>query len=455
MKVNVAVPAVKIYTHEGGRAVKINDEAQLRRSVMSHMLFEGEFYEDGTKIADRIAALVPKLKFETVAQIAIDARTKSKLRHVPLFIAKECLKHFKGRKVGDMIMQVIQRPDEISELLALYWKDGKRPLAKQLKLGLARALNKFDEYELKKWDGGNAAIKLRDVLFLVHARPQNAKIAHIFAKLANKTHIPAKIVEQYGFEPNVVGLASAETWENRLSRGENKRAVFEEMIREGKLGALAMLRNMRNMLESGVPDDVIREGLRNIKVERVLPFRFISAAKYAPRFEPELEAAMLKCIEGMSKIPGETLLVIDVSGSMSSTVSSRSELTRFEAACGLAMLARELCETVRVVTFSDRVVEVVPRRGFALRDLILKSQPHSGTQLGAAVQVANSIAKPEGRMIVFTDEQTAGRVPEPKMTAYMVNVASAQNGVGYGKWMHVDGWSEATLAFISELEKAE
>jgi low affinity Fe/Cu permease len=78
-----------IFTHEGAVASKINPELQLRRSVMTCMLFENTFYEDGQSVADRIKDLVPKVKAEKVAQIAVEARTKQKLRHVPLLIARE------------------------------------------------------------------------------------------------------------------------------------------------------------------------------------------------------------------------------------------------------------------------------------------------------------------------------------------------------------------------------
>jgi hypothetical protein len=37
----------------------------------------------------------------------------------------------------------------------------------------------------------------------------------------------------------------------------------------------------------------------------------------------------------------------------------------------------------------------------------------------------------------------------------VVNVASNRNGVGYGSWMHVDGWSEAVVEFIAELERSD
>src|SRR6202012_483292 len=103
------------------------------------------------------------------------------------------------------------------------------------------------------------------------------------------------------------------------------------------------------------------------------------------------------------RLPGRTRLWIDVSGSMFAPLSAQSEMTRAEAACGLAILAREVCETVEIFTFSNTVVKVPPRRGFALRDAIIGSQPHGGTYLGQAVREIDAKGT---RLIVFTDEQS-------------------------------------------------
>jgi hypothetical protein len=43
-------------------------------------------------------------------------------------------------------------------------------------------------------------------------------------------------------------------------------------------------------------------------------------------------------------------------------------------------------------------------------------------------------------------------VPAPNGVGYVINVASARNGVGYGAWTHVDGWSEAVVDYIRSLE---
>ena len=136
---------------------------------------------------------------------------------------------------------------------------------------------------------------------------------------------------------------------------------------------------------------------------------------------------------------------------MKMRLSGKSELNRIDAACGLAILLSGICENLRVFTFSNDIVEVAPRKGMALRDAITGSQPHLGTYLGAAVGLIDEDGSYD-RLIVLTDEQSHDRVPNPKGTAYMINVASHRNGVGYGAWRHIDGFSEATIDFIQELE---
>ena len=97
-------------------------------------------------------------------------------------------------------------------------------------------------------------------------------------------------------------------------------------------------------------------------------------------------------------------------------------------------------------------MEIPPRRGMAGVDAVINSQPHGGTYLGAAVAAANKLK--HDRLIVITDEQSHDRVPDPVANkAYMINVASNQNGVGYGKWTHIDGFSEAVIKFIVESER--
>jgi hypothetical protein len=204
------------------------------------------------------------------------------------------------------------------------------------------------------------------------------------------------------------------------------------------------------MREAGVDEGLVLEALTAMNASRVFPFRFLAAARYAPHWEEALEQAMLKSV-GQPRLPGRTIVLVDVSGSMTAPLSKRSEMQRTDAAYGLAVLVREIAEKAAVYSFSDRVVEVPARRGFALRDAIDASQKHSGTLLGNAVESLNKNERYD-RLIVITDEQAHDTVPPPKGEGYVINVASYKNGVGYGKWTHIDGWSEAVIEYIRALE---
>jgi len=429
-----------LMTHEGAPARHISVLAQLRRSVLSCLLWESEFYEDGEEIAKRIAALTAQCRPEDVAALAVEARERMHLRHVPLLLLRELARHplikDRPRLLSKTMGAVLQRADEPAEFLALYWKDGKQPLSKQVKRGLAWSLRRFSEYDLAKYNR-DAAVTLRDVLFMSHALPKDEAQAALWKKLAANE------------------LATPDTWEVQLSAGANKKETFERLIREKKLGYFALIRNLRNMERAGVDPQLVRDAIlaRKGGAEKLLPFRYIAAARHAKQFEPQLDAAMQAALSELPKLPGTTIVLVDNSGSMSAQLSGESEMTRADAATGVAIVARGVCESARVFAFSDNCVEVPPRTGMALRDAIRAATQMGGTQLGAAVKKVSAL--PHDRLIVITDEQSADRVPEPKGRGYMINVASDRNGVGYGKWLHVDGWSDAVVRFITERERSE
>ncbi|MFC6645955.1 TROVE domain-containing protein [Granulicella cerasi] len=231
--------------------------------------------------------------------------------------------------------------------------------------------------------------------------------------------------------------------------------MWERLLAERKLGALALLRNLRNMLQAGVGEQALKTALAELNTARVLPFRYLAAARHAPRLEEALEAVMLRSVNTAEKLSGRTVLMVDVSGSMIAPLSRRSEVLRTDAAYGLAVLLRELCEQVSIYTFSERTLLAPPRRGFALRDALANSQPNHGTYLGRSLDdVAAMEPGTPARTIVLTDEQSHDRVGAPLAArGYMINVASARNGVGYGNgWSHIDGFSEAVVEYIRAAE---
>lgn len=413
----------------------INAEATLNRVVLASMLWEDQFYLDGKSHAELIASLVGKVDANIVSTLAEKARTKFKLRHIPLLLTRELARI--GKLSAATLNAVIQRPDEMGEFLALYWKDGRQPVSNQVKKGLASAFLKFNEYQLAKWNKNSAAVKLRDVMFVAHPKPQDALQEAIFKRVANDE------------------LATPDTWETQLSAGADKKATFSRLMAEKKLGALAFLRNLRNMVNSGVSEQEIREYARTVDVAKVLPFRYIAAARIVPQFEDMLEAMMLRSLATLEKLPGKTILMVDVSGSMfGAKISQKSDLDRFDAAAALAMLCKEVCEQVEIYTFSNSAVRVAPRSGFALRDALDKSQSHSGTRLGQSLNEIQGSKR--DRIIVFTDEQSYVRPPSPGCDkGYIVNVAAYENGVNHDSWTTISGFSEAVIDYIRESEKMD
>lgn len=429
MRLNIASRIPVRRTHEGAPAKHISAEAALRRSVLSCLLWENEFYEDGRHIADRIIEHAAAVDRETVSALAVEARTVYGLRHAPLMLLLDLIRRG-GPGVADTIAETIRRADEITELVALYWRDGKRPLSKQMKLGLAKAFGNFSEYQLAKYDR-EGPVRLRDVMFLTHAKPRDAEQAALFMRVADRS------------------LKTPDTWEVALSTGQDKKASFERLLREGKLGYLALLRNLRNMVEAGCDLELVKDAIVARKgADLVFPFRYVAAARAAPQLEPVIDQALCEAIASAPRLIGRTIVLVDVSGSMNCRLSGRSDLTRMDAAAALASI---LHGELRLFTFSTDVVEVAPRRGMAGVDAVVQSQPHLGTRLGAAVKKVNRL--PHDRLIVITDEQSHDAVPDPKAgRAYMINVGSYRNGVGYGRWTHIDGFSEAVIRFITEVE---
>jgi 60 kDa SS-A/Ro ribonucleoprotein len=464
-------------TAPGALAARIGKTLQLQRLLNACMLWEDNFYSSGKSAAAQMAKLVHEVPAETCAELAIKAREESKLRHAPLLVVREMARGTKAHKalVASTLERVIQRPDEINEFVAIYWKDKKEPLSAQVKKGLAAAYNKFGEYQLAKYNGGDKVVRLADVMALVHAKPKNKAQGLLFAKLANKDHFPKKtkagfpVAKTYG---KFAKLETPDTWEVALSAGADKAATFARLISEENLGAMAVLKNLRKMQEVGVSDKVIKNALANMNTERVLPFRFVTAAQHAPKFEADLEQAMFKCLAGIEKLPGRTLLIVDVSGSMGARLSGKSEVDRTDAAASMAMLLREVCEDFAVYctagSDSARVhkTALVPaRRGFALRDLVRKSKSQLGGGGIFLKQVMDYVWDQErgndiARIIVITDEQDcdtdANKAPAKAKTFgkanYLINIASERNGIGYGKWTHIDGWSESVISYIAAEE---
>lgn len=183
--------------YEGATAWKIGPAAELYAAVVTSSL-SNTFYEGADQRLERIRSLIGQNDPLFVAKLAVYARTKMYLRSMPLVLCVELAKLHKGDDlVSRMVGGVIQRADEITELLAYYQLSNERSgnkklnrLSKQLQKGLAQAFLKFDEYQFAKYNR-ETEVKLRDALFLVHPKSQTVGQKELFDKIAaNMLSVP-------------------------------------------------------------------------------------------------------------------------------------------------------------------------------------------------------------------------------------------------------------------------
>lgn len=429
MKTNKFIEKESVYTYEGGKASKINSLEELKRATMSCLLWENEFYEDGVSIAERISTLVKKCvdngQLNDVIDILKKVKFDMKLRHCPLWMIVSIFKA--GQKVSkELISSILTRPDDMGELISLYNKDGKKPLPNQMKKGIALAFAKFDSYQLAKWNK-RVNYKLVDIANLCHPRVTDAI---------------DKLIKG--------GLETPKTWEVLLSSAGSdvtkKKDAWLELINSKKLPDMALLKNIRGMLNVGVSKKTIVNRINDIQNGKLLPIDYIRAGQNNPTLESEIENKFLSTFT-KEKVSGKTAILVDVSGSMDGD--------RLKYALSLAMIGREMYENVDIYSFSNETVLVPNRRGFALAEAIDKSQRHGGTYMWASIE---KISKQDyERILVITDEQ-AHDSPSKKISAnmYIVNIASYNKGVGYTlgtNITHINGFSDKVFDYIVEVEK--
>ena len=394
--------------HEGAEAFRLSAEMELYTAVVTASL-SSKFYETADERIERIADLVGKCNARFVAQLAVYARTKMNLRSVPLLLVVELGKHHSGDNlVSRTVEKVVLRADEIMELLHCYQWRNSQPnaecktspkklgrLSHQIQVGLQKVFNNFDEYQFAKYDRSNLEVKLRDALFIVHPKAKDVDQQLLFDKITNKTlEIP------YTWETELSALGQQEF----MTETEQQMAFaakWEELIESDKMGYMAMLRNLRNFLKSGVSIEAIEKVANRLSNEhevvssKQFPFRFLSAyreiknARYTLNVHSNilansmeetalvtnkaiedinavgrhkntmlidaLEKAVLASSKNITGFDENTriLLACDVSGSMYSPISPKSSVKNYDVGLMLAMLLKNRCKYVISGMFGD------------------------------------------------------------------------------------------------------
>jgi hypothetical protein len=349
----------KTLNYEGAIAYTLAPEVELYSLVCTAGL-QDKFYEKETATLKRIKDLVAKVKPEFVAKLAVYAREQMHLRSIPLVLTVELAKIHKGDQlVSKLTERVIQRADEITELLAFYQVANARidtkklsKLSHQIKLGLAKAFFKFDEYNFAKYNQAGA-VKLRDALFLAHPKPEDKKREELFKRIATDT------------------LATPDTWEVMISAcgkdAAKKKAVWEHLIDSNKLFYMATLRNLRNLLDADVNNlSKVVSYLSNEKEvlkSKQLPFRFLSAYLELSNNTNASTSMILDALESAVKVSAANiqgyndkttvLIACDVSGSMQASISKHSAVQYYDIGLMLGMLLQHRCKKVITGIFGD------------------------------------------------------------------------------------------------------
>jgi len=361
----------KTLNHENAEAFMLTPEMELYTTVCT-MALQPKFYESPKDQVERIAELVKKVDHEFVAKLAVYARQEMYLRSIPLLLIVELAKIHRGDDlVARTIEKVIMRADEIMELLICYqWRNPKSGIKKlgslshQIQNGLQKAFNKFDEYQFAKYDNNKLVVKLRDALFIVHPKAKDDAQQEIFNKIASKS-----LDTPYTWETELSALGQ-QGFDNAESKDAAFRSKWTELIQSGKLGYMALMRNLRNILEVKVDDDVIKNVAERISdphevaKAKQFPFRYLSAYKELKDIQSINTSLMLTSLEdatkasaaGIEGFTGNTRVMVacDMSGSMQHPISANSKIQFYEVGIMLAMLLQSRCEKVISGIFADK-----------------------------------------------------------------------------------------------------
>ena len=368
-----------VSNYEGEKAFVLTPQLELYSAIVTAALTDN-FYESANAKLQRITELIAKNDAKFVAKLAVYSREKMHLRSVPIVLAVELAKQHSGDSlVSAVTARVIQRADEITELLAYYAKSNHRKnvkqlnkLSKQLQKGLAEAFNRFDEYQFAKYNRA-AAVKLKDALFLVHPKAKDETQQALFDKI-----VKDELQTPYTWEVEMSALGQ-QKFESTKQKKEAIKGKWEELIFSNKIGYMALLRNLRNMLEADVSKEALNKvccylsNANAVAKSRQLPFRFLSAYRELKELKNgnvssvlnALEDAVLQTAANIVGYDENTKVVIaaDVSGSMQTPVSARSKVQRFDIGLMLAMLLQSRCANVMTGMFGDswKVINVAKK----------------------------------------------------------------------------------------------
>lgn len=456
-----SVGANKTVNKEGHVAYKMADKAKLVTQVLTSFFNESKFYGDNSKEIKETIMNVVRKDPAFVSKLAVFARREFNMRSIAHVLTGFIANIPEGKPyIAQTVDGVTIRGDDITEILSFYLSEFGKPIPNGLRRAIAKKFVELDAYSLAKYKGEGNALKMRDVLCLCHPAPTSEEQSALWKQLLEGT------------------IPTAYTWESELSAKGNNKETWESLIASGKVGYMALLRNLRNIITAGPSN--INDVINKIKSRdavmhsRQLPFRFLSAYRTvsdiaSSKMLDALEDAVDISTENITKLPGRTVIAIDNSGSMRSRVSNKSSVEYADIAYMLGFIANKICEDAIVYTFNynAKKLDVSSRTGI-LYASVHASNPGGCTNMSAPfVDITNKKIDCD-RVIILSDNEVnwGGKAT---IQAYADQYRKEMNKniwvhaidlAGYGTQQFIGdhtniiaGWSEKVLDFIRIAEE--
>ncbi|WP_371529871.1 TROVE domain-containing protein [Streptomyces sp. NBC_01283] len=433
-------------THQGGRGQLRDAHSELFLLAVANFVSQQTFYETGDERDHRFAALVRRLAVqdpEWTAGLLGWLRGDGNMRTASLVGAAEYVKARLDAGATDgpanrqVVASVLRRPDEPGEFLGYWTATYGRTIPKPVKRGIADAVRRlYNEKALLKYDTASKGYRFGDILNLVHAAPDPDKPwqGDLFQYALDRRHHPDTAVPPASARvlaahrelmavpvaerrAVVTGAGGAErlaaaglTWEALAGwlQGPMDKAAWEAVI--PSMGAMALVRNLRNFDTAGVSDEVasaVAAKLADpaeVAKSRQFPFRYLAAYQHAPslRWAYPLERALGHSLANVPALPGRSLILVDRSSSMWSPLSERSQLNRADAAAvfGTALALR--AADADLVEFGTTSARVKYREGESVLKILERFGKLGGTNTTEAVR---RFYEKHDRVLIITDEQ--------------------------------------------------
>lgn len=389
-KYNKKVVTPTVTTHQGGEGYALDPKFELVGLLAiginnTYYEKEGEREKRLKEVIEQVAKKDPTF----VAKALIYARTVMGQRTVTHLGAVNLAPYLSGKDLGARFYSkrerkmnkggIIFRLDDMLEISACYMaKNPGKPLSNAIKKGFKDALEAADEYELAKYQMKGSAVSLVDIVNLVHPKPSK-KMEPVFKKLMAGELKQFNTVEDKNTKAGQEIAAQVKSGEISKELGETKlkeakEENYAELIRTRKIGYLALLRNLRNILKTSGNTELINMAcelltdVNLIKQSLVFPHQIDLAleimltefnASQMSKFATALNTAYELAIPNLTELftNGKTAVVFDSSGSMTTRIRLSDGKSGSQSAINKAVLiAATLAKGIGadIYTFADR-----------------------------------------------------------------------------------------------------